>query len=69
MDNLSNYTLTELLKLGKDVVKKHDELKKESLILIDNLKKIEDEINTNINNITIYEKLYVDIVKEFDKRK
>ena len=69
MSELSGYTLTELLKMGQDVVKKHDDLKSETLNLINKVKEIEKEINDNIENIYIYEKLYVDIIKEIDNKK
>ncbi len=68
MENLSEYTPTELLKMINDIKKKHDTLKQEIVdhtFQVDELEKI---INNKLNELAEAEKNYVALIEEMEKR-
>ena len=75
MENLSNYSSTELLKLINDINNKHEILKKELIDHsheIDELEKLINEkiniVNIKLNVLTELEKKYVLLIEEMSKR-
>jgi uncharacterized coiled-coil DUF342 family protein len=68
MEELSKYTPIELNKLIQDVKKNHDALKQE--IINDTLAfdELEKKINEKLNVLTEYEKNYIALIEEMEKR-
>jgi len=69
MINVNEYTPTELLKLGDDVVKKHNNLKQEIISLTKEIDSIETSLKNKLKELEALEKLYLDIIKAVDKVK
>ena len=69
MDDLKNYTLTELLKKVNDVRNKHDLLKKETIEITNEIDNLEEKIKKNLKIIDELEKEYVLLIEEFNNRK
>lgn len=69
MENLTKCTPTELLKIGNDIVAKHEALKMDIIndsILIEELQK---KINDKLKQLDDLEKNYVLVVEEINNRK
>lgn len=68
MENLTKYTSIELLKIGNEIVVKHEQLKKEIIndtFLIDEMG---EKINSKLEQLDELEKSYVMVVEEINNR-
>ena len=68
MENLDQYTPTELLKMINDINKIHDRIKAEIIghtIDVDNLEIV---INNKLSLLEELEKKYIELIEEIDKR-
>ena len=61
MKNFDNYTPTELMKLGDDIVKKHISVKEEIVSLTKEIDSIEVTIKEKLKELEALEQLYLDI--------
>ena len=68
MENLVNYTPTELLKLINDAKASHDQLKQEIIDHTFEIDEIERLINTKINQLDEIEKKYIALIEEMNNR-
>jgi hypothetical protein len=71
MSDLTKKTPTELLVLINKTKDAHDSLKKEIIdnsYVIDELRKLENDINIKIGELTKLEEYYVLLVEEMDKK-
>ncbi|MFA5366507.1 MAG: hypothetical protein WC333_01095 [Dehalococcoidia bacterium] len=69
MENLSGYTPTQLLKLINAVKTAHDTVKEGILDCVNKVEELEKQINGKMGELDIYEKQYVELVDELNKRK
>lgn len=68
MENLTNKTPTELLKIANDLKKKHERLKNEISHATFQIEELEIEINEKLTQLEEVEGEYVSVVEEIDKR-
>ena len=68
MENLKEYTPTELLKMLNDIATKHDLLKKEIISTSYQLEKIEKEIKTKLILLDELEKNYIEIIENLKEK-
>ena len=68
MEDLTKYTPTELLKMINDIKLKHDTLKQEIIDHTFEVDELEKIINEKIINLTEYEKNYILLIEEMEKR-
>ena len=68
MENLVNYTPTELLKLINVAKASHDQLKQEIIDHTFEIDEIERLINTKINQLDEIEKKYIALIEEMNNR-
>ena len=69
MNDLDKYTPTELLKLGDDVVKQHNQIKDDIITLTKEIDDIEETIKDKLKELEALEKLYLDIFNNIEKTK
>jgi len=69
MNELSNYSPTEILKFINDLKINHESLKNEVFKLLDDVDQIEIIINEKINEIKDIEKNYTILIEELTNRK
>ena len=67
--NLSDYTLTELLKFKNDLNNNHNEIKEKIIEKIDNIESLKNEINELILELDDIEGLYGKIIEEMQNKK
>jgi len=68
MENLSEYTPTQLLKMINDLKLKHDTLKQEIISHTFEVDELEKTINQKLAILTESEKNYVALIEEMEKR-
>ena len=68
MNDYKNKTTTELLKLINDLKSNYDILKQEIIDHSVEIDEIEKIINEKIIKLTNFEKNYIDLIEEFNKR-
>jgi len=68
MDDYKNKTTIELLKLINDLKSNYDILKQEIINYSIEIDEIEKIINEKIIKLTNFEKNYIDLIEEFNKR-
>ena len=68
MENLSEYTPTQLLKMINDAKEKHDALKNEIIGYTYQVDELENLINTKLNEFNEVEKNYIELIEELNKR-
>lgn len=68
MENLNEYTLTELLKISNDIAIKHDLLKKEIVNTSHQLEEIEKEIKIKLILLDELEKNYIEIIEKLKEK-
>jgi len=68
MENLSQYSEIELLKMINDIKLKHDTLKNDVINLTYEYDDIEKKINEKIAQLNELEKNYVELIEEMSKR-
>jgi membrane-bound ClpP family serine protease len=68
MEELSNYSPTELLKLINDSKTKHESLKKEIIDDTFKVDELEKTINEKLNDLTVIEQNYVKLIEELNNR-
>jgi type 1 glutamine amidotransferase len=68
MENLNKYTPTELLKLINDQSVLHESIKKEIIDYTIQIDEIEMFINNKINELTVAEKEYIELIEELNNR-
>jgi cell division septum initiation protein DivIVA len=68
MENLSGYTPTQLLKLINAVKTAHDTIKKNILDYVNKVEELEKQINGKMEELDVYEKQYVELIEELNKR-
>ena len=64
MKKFDNYTPTELMKLGDDIVKKHNRIKEEIISLTKEIDSIETAIKDKLKELQALEQLYLDITND-----
>lgn len=68
MEDLTKYTITELLKLINNSKVTHETLKSEIIILTNELEMLENKINEKMSEFENVENIYVDLITEYNKR-
>ena len=68
MNNYKNKTTTELLKLINDLKSNYDILKQEIINYSIEIDEIEKIINEKIIKLTNFEKNYISLIEEFNRR-
>jgi uncharacterized coiled-coil DUF342 family protein len=68
MNNYKNKTTTELLKLINDLKSNYDILKQEIIDYSVEIDEIEKIINEKIIKLTNFEKNYISLIEEFNRR-
>jgi len=66
MENTTNYTPTELLKMINDSKAKHDTIKQEIIDHTYQVDELENIINNKINELTEIEKNYVELIEKLN---
>ena len=66
MENTTNYTPTELLKMINDSKAKHDTIKQEIIDHTYQVDELENIINNKINELTKIEKNYVELIEKLN---
>jgi Spy/CpxP family protein refolding chaperone len=69
MEDLSECTPTQLLKMINDSKVEHENLKKEIVNLTYEVDTLESKINAKIAELTIAEQRYVELIEELNNRK
>jgi hypothetical protein len=69
MEDLSECTPTQLLKMINDSKVEHENLKKEIVDLTYEVDTLESKINAKIAELTIAEQRYVELIEELNNRK
>lgn len=68
MNQLKEYTETELLKLINDAKRDQEEKKSEIVELLDELKNVEDRLNGKLEKLDTIEQRYVTLMQELVSR-
>lgn len=68
MEELNKHTPTQLLKMINDCTAEHEKLKKEIIDLTYQVDELQTKINSKIEDLTVVEKNYVDLVEELNNR-
>ena len=66
MENTTNYTPTELLKMINDCKIKHETLKQEIIGFVDEVETLEMKINARIDVLTKSEREYVELIEKLN---
>lgn len=69
MDNIKNYTDTELLHSINDAMKNHEEKKEEINNLLFEIENIDKKINNCLSELDLIESIYVKLIEEYSNRK
>ncbi len=68
MDDFSNFTDIELVKICDDIIKNHNIIKERIINNTYKIDSIQNEINNDVAELELYEKLYVAIIEELLER-
>lgn len=69
MDNLKDYSETQLLKFINDAEKDHNDKKKDIIIILDEFNEVKDRLNAEVDKLDLIEKRYVTLIGEYNERK
>jgi len=68
MDNLKDYSETQLLKFINDAERDHNEKKQDIRNVLDEYKEVEDRLNNEMDILSDIEKRYVQLMVELNER-
>ena len=63
MEELTKFTPTELLKRGNDIKAKHDYVKDSIVADINEVEKLQNQINDNVSKLEVLEQDYIKIIE------